>query len=146
MNDKDLLLIKHFRTNGRQSLTKISKKTNIPISTIYDKLKIYEKDLIYKHTALINFKKLGFEIRLKLFVTATNREGLRSYLQIHDRVNTLNRVNNGFDFEVEALFRNMNEFQQFMDDIGQFDIKNKQEYFILDDLLKERFMTLNPFP
>jgi DNA-binding Lrp family transcriptional regulator len=142
MSEKDLLLLKHFRTDGRQSLTRISKKTRIPISTIYDKLKAYEKSIILKHTTLLDFRQLGFEIRLRLFIAAEQKEALRSFLLIHDRVNTVCRINNGYDFEIEALFRNMGEFQEFMDDLEQFQIIEKREHFILDELRREGFMTI----
>ena len=145
MKEKDLNLIKEFRKNSRQSLTRISKKTKIPISTIYDKLKAYEKDLIIKHTALIDFKQLGFDIRVRLLLAAKQRDTLKNYLLFHDRVNSVMRINNGFDYEIEALFRNMSEFRKFLEDIEQFGILELKEYFILDDVLREGFMAAEAY-
>lgn len=141
MKDKDLALLKHFRTNSRQSLTRISKKTKIPISTIYDKLRAYEGNLILKHTSLVDFRQLGFEIRVRLLLAAKKREALKNYLLYHHRINSVFRINNGFDFEVEALFANMEEFKEFLEGIDQFEIQNIKEYFVLDDILREGFMT-----
>ncbi len=145
MKEKDLNLIKEFRKNSRQSLTRISRKTKIPISTIYDKLKFYEKKLIIKHTALIDFKQLGFDIRVRLLLAAKQKDALKNYLLYHERINSVFRINNGFDYEIEALFRNMAEFKNFLEDIEQFGIIEIKEYFILDDLLREGFMTAEAY-
>ena len=55
---KDLLLMTHFRRNSRENLTQISRLTNIPVSTIFDKLREYEKGLIQRHTTLIDFRRI----------------------------------------------------------------------------------------
>lgn len=141
MKEKDIDLIKEFRTNGRQSLTRLSKKTKIPISTIYDKLKSYENNIIIKHTALVDFRRLGYEIRVRLFLNAKNREELKTYLLFHHRVNSIFRVNNGYDFEIEALFKNMKEFKDFIESLDQFGLIDLKEHFVLDDVKREGFMT-----
>ena len=72
MNKKDLLIVSHLRRDGRTSLTELSKKTRIPISTIFDRLKQNKNNFIKKHTALIDFAKLGYNTR--------NNEVLNEYL------------------------------------------------------------------
>ena len=42
----------------------MSKRLKIPISTIYDKLKKYDGNIIKKHTAILDFEKLGFGIKV----------------------------------------------------------------------------------
>ncbi|HIJ01446.1 TPA: hypothetical protein HA363_02255, partial [Candidatus Woesearchaeota archaeon] len=59
---KDVLLMSFFRNNARENLTRISRITRIPVSTIFDKLRDYEKELVKKHTTLLDFRKLGFDI------------------------------------------------------------------------------------
>ena len=46
MKTKDLMVLAALRQNARLSLTKMSKTTHVPISTIYDKLKQYERKII----------------------------------------------------------------------------------------------------
>ena len=65
---KELMLLACLRNNARETLTNISKKTNIPISTIFDKLKEYEKTFIKKHTSILDFKKLGYDIRINMLL------------------------------------------------------------------------------
>lgn len=143
LNKKDLLILSHFRQNARKSLTNISRKTGVPVSTIFDKLKLYEEKLIQRHTALLDFQKLGYEIRVKMTIKANRekRDDLINYLIRHKSVNSIFRINNGGDVLIEGIFRNMKELQEFSESLEDFDIKNKQEFFVLEDIKREAFMS-----
>ncbi|MBR9691938.1 winged helix-turn-helix transcriptional regulator, partial [Candidatus Woesearchaeota archaeon] len=66
MNKKDLKIIAYLRQNARMPLTKMSRKTQIPVSTIFDRLKMNENSLIVKHTSLLDFSKLGYNTRANI--------------------------------------------------------------------------------
>ena len=140
---KELLLLSHFRKNARSSLTKISRRTSIPVSTIFDKLKNYEQSIIVKHTSLLNFRSLGYDLKVHIFlaVNKDQRDTLKSHLLTHQRVNSVYRVNNGFDFLCEAVFTNLEDFDAFMTELESYPILSKQEYFILEDIARESFMS-----
>ena len=73
---KDIELVKQLRLDSRKSLTNISRKTKIPISTLYDRLKFHEGGLIKKHTSILNFDLLGFKSRVQLLLkTSINNKG-----------------------------------------------------------------------
>lgn len=139
---KDILLMTYLRNNARENLTRISRMTSIPVSTIFDKLREYEKDLIRKHTTLIDFRKIGFDIKVHMMLRASreDREKLREFLMNHENINSVFKVNNGFDFMIEALFRDMNDMQRFNELLERFNIEAKQEMFILDDMKREGFL------
>lgn len=82
VDKKGLLLMTFLRKNARENLTRLSRKTSIPVSTIYDKLKGYDGNLIVKHTTLLDFSKLGFNARANILlkVERSLREELRSFL------------------------------------------------------------------
>ena len=63
MKTKDMQILCHLRQDARMPLTKMSKKTHIPVSTIFDKIKTYENNLIVRHTTLIDFGQLGYNTR-----------------------------------------------------------------------------------
>ena len=42
MKKKDQILLSYLRKDARMPLTKMSKKTNIPVSTLFDRLKVNE--------------------------------------------------------------------------------------------------------
>jgi DNA-binding IclR family transcriptional regulator len=61
MNPKTLQLLTHLRENSREKLTSISKKNNIPISTLFDLLKELQGGLVTKSTVLLDYSKLEFD-------------------------------------------------------------------------------------
>ena len=140
---KDILLMTYFRRNARENLTQISRLTRIPVSTIFDRLREFEKGLIQKHTTLVDFRKLGFDIRVNILfkVAKDSREDFRDFLIMNDNVNSLFRINNGFDYLVEGIFRDMADLQKFMEQLDSFKIEAKQELFILEDIKRECFLT-----
>jgi len=141
MNKKDLKIIAHLRQDGRMQLTKMSRKTQIPVSTIFDRLK--NNNFIKKHTTLLDFNELGYNTRAKinLKVNREDKEALKEYLIKNQSVNTIYKINNGFDFMIEGVFKQIKDMDDFIDQLEQrFKITDKKSFFIVEDLKKEGFM------
>jgi len=140
---RDMLLMTYFRRNARENLTQISRLTRIPVSTIFDKLHDFEKELIQKHTALVDFKKLGFDIRINMLfkVARDSREEFKDFLMGNEHVNSVFRINNGYDYMMEGIFRDMSDLQKFTEMLDRFKIEAKQELFVLEDLKRESFLS-----
>ncbi len=144
LNQKDILLLSFLRKNARETLTRLSRKTNIPISTIYDKLKLYNGDIIKKHTSIIDFAKLGYNARVNIMlrVDKEQKREIKDFLARKDCINSVFKINNGFDFLVEAIFKDIREVEDFLEIMeDKFKIKNKQVYYIVDEVKREGFMT-----
>lgn len=144
MNQKDIKILTQLRNNARMNLTKMSKKTGIPISTIFDKLKTYPETIIKKHTTLLNFEELGYNTRAKILLRTSpeHKAELKEYLLKNPQTNSLFRINNGYDFMIEAIFTNIKEMEEFIEKIQQrFKIEKIEYYYIIDDLKRETFMT-----
>jgi Lrp/AsnC family transcriptional regulator for asnA, asnC and gidA len=143
INTKDLKILAHLRQDARINLTKISKKTLVPVTTIFDKMKKYQQEIIKKNTVLIDFKKLGYDIRVHILVKISQekREDFKMFLKKSFAINSVYRINNGFDFMIEAIFRNMMELEEFNDQIDAQGILSKQEHYILEDIRKEEFIS-----
>ena len=140
----DLLFLTFLRQNARQTLTSISKKTKIPISTLYDKLKQHEKTLILKHTTLVDFSKLGYNSRAKIMISSSkeDRDKLRGFLVSYPRINSLFKINNGYDFLAEGVFRNIKELEEFLELLEEkFCIKDKKVFYIIDEVKRESFLS-----
>jgi len=104
---------------------------------------VQEDSLIKKHTTLLNFEKLGFSSRafVILGVKKENREGLREFLLTCPNINSVLKINNGFNFMVEFVFRDMVDVENCVEDIEErFDIKNKKVHYIIEDLKREGFL------
>jgi DNA-binding Lrp family transcriptional regulator len=143
IKNSDLKLISHLRKNSRQTLTEISKETRIPISTLYDKLKVHENSVILKHTTLLDFSKLGFNCRANILLKAAReeRDKLGSYLKAHPSINNLYKINNGYDFLAEGVFYNVKELEDFMDTLDKtFPIEEKKTHYVIEDLKREEFL------
>jgi DNA-binding Lrp family transcriptional regulator len=124
----------------------MSKKTGIPVSTLFDRLKSSEESIIIKHTSLLNFNELGFNTRanIALKVERDDKEALKNFLTAHGSVNSVYRINNGFDFMVEGIFHQIKDMEDFIDQLeSRFRIHDKRPFFIIEDLKREAFLS-NP--
>ncbi|MBR9702860.1 Lrp/AsnC family transcriptional regulator [Candidatus Woesearchaeota archaeon] len=143
LKTKERALLRYFRNNAREALTKISRKTGMPVSTIFDKLRKYEATIIQKHTSLLNFEELGYRVRAQLFVKTLpeNRRTLGAYLKEYPNVNTIYRINNGFDYLVEVVFHSVQELEGFVEELElERGVKEKELYFIIADVAREQFL------
>jgi DNA-binding Lrp family transcriptional regulator len=141
---KDLVIITELRRNARETLTRLSKKTRIPISTIFDRLKLQEGKIIKKHCALIDFQKIGFSIRANMLlkVPAEHRNKLLEHLQKELHINTVLKINNGYDFLVEALFKNLKEAEGFVNKLEEeYKIEDKKVFYVIDEIKREEFLS-----
>lgn len=142
MRENELQILRFLRVNSRETLTKLSKKTGMPISTLFDKLKEYREQLITRHTCLLDYQKLGFDLRVQLLFKVTkHKEEFESYLENHFQINTVFRINNGYDYLVEAIFKNMRDFTEFLASLDRFAIKERKEFYVLQDVKREAFLT-----
>lgn len=144
MKSTDLKILQHIRHNSRMNLTTLSKKTGIPVSTIFDRIKTQQKETITRFTALVDFTRLGYPVKTNIFlkIDPSQREEVRAYLVAHERVNNLFRINNGFDFAAECVFQSIKEFEEFLDTIEQtYRVVEKNVYHIIDDIAREKALS-----
>ena len=144
ISTKELQLIAQMRQNARNNLTNISRAIQMPVSTIFDRLKRYENDLITKHCSLIDFEKIGFATRATIIlkVKREQREEIKEYLLKHFNINSLYRINNNHDFLMEAIFRDINELEEFMESLEDtYTIKKKEVYYTIHEIKREGFMS-----
>ena len=126
------------------NLTKMARKTGIPVSTIFDKIKGYKGNLVTKHTTLIDFDALGYNTKanIMLKVNKEDKAQLKEYLMKIQCVNSFYRINNGYDFMIEGIFRNIMEMEEFLEKLEEkFAIEKKESFYIIDSLKKEAFLT-----
>ena len=139
---EEYAILSHLRQNSRKNLTAISKNTGIPVSTIFDRIKKYESSIIRKHTSLIDFGKLGYDVQVQLLIKVKpdKRMDVQEHLMKSHLVNSVHKINNGFDFIVEMLFKSMNQYHEFNEDLEKMGLQKKHEFFVLKELKRECFM------
>jgi DNA-binding Lrp family transcriptional regulator len=142
MEAKELLLLSQFRKNARENLTTAAKRIRMPISTIYEKLKRYEKTIIQKYTSLLNFSQMGYAIKLHLVIRVDLKDKLklRQYLTNNSRVNSLFAISNGYDFMAEVILKDFSEVENFIQELSVFAIADMHEFYVTSDLKREEFL------
>jgi DNA-binding Lrp family transcriptional regulator len=143
ISEKDKTIFRHLRKNARINLTDIAKITKIPASTIYDRVKANEKIIVKKHTTLLDFAKLGYHAKamIALKVAEEDKDRLFDFLNQHNNVNSLYRINYGFHYLAEVVFQNVLQVEDFMHMLGKnFRIKEKHIFNLIDDIKREEFM------
>ncbi len=139
---KDAEIISHLRKNSRKKVTHIAKDIGVPVTTIYDRLRYHEKKGVLKHISLIDFSKLGLHSKLHVAIKTErdSRESLEQFLLAHPNINSLYKVNYGYDYLLEAVFSDLGKAQQFTDSLE--DKGAKVEIFhIIEELKKEHLFT-----
>jgi len=145
INEKDLLIIAYLRRNSRESLTRMSHKTSIPVSTIFDRIQVQKREnVIKKHTALLDFARLGYNTKahVMLKVERKDRDEVAEYLRKYENTNSLYKINNGFDLFLEVVFRHVKDLEDFLDELEtKFKIREKKVFYVIDDLKREGFLS-----
>lgn len=140
---KDMVILSHLRKNARMGLTEMSRSSRVPVSTLHDRLKTYAGTYIHRNTALLNFASLGFTTRVSILlrIGTKDKEAVRATLSAAPMVNSLYKINNGYDFLAECVFRTMRDLEDFIERLEQqHDVKAKQVFFVIDDLKREAFL------
>ncbi len=143
VEEKDVMLLAQLRKNARAKLTNISKQTDIPVSTIFERLRTPLRSYIKKYTCLLNNSELGFNSRATLIlkVDKEQKHEIGQFLEKHQNVNSLYRINNGYDFLIDVIFKQMMNLEEFIEHLERkFRIKQKEVYFIIDEVKEEAFM------
>ena len=144
MKNHDAIIVSLLRENGRMSLTKMSRMTKIPVSTLYEKIKGLDNGLIRKHTTLIDFSLLGFSARARVLfkVRKTEMQKLKDHLLASPSLNELYKVNNGYDFMAEFIFQTMKEMEEYLDMLGEkYSLEKEEIFYLIDELRREEFLS-----
>lgn len=146
LSEKDNEIIRHLRGNARAKIVGLSKKLNLPVTTLYSKLRRYEQKLIKKHTSLVDFTQLGYFKSVYLVLKAnrsangSQKQELKEFLAGHGSVNSLFRINYGYDYLVECIFRDEKEVTDFLGKLQDEFGSEVQMHNVIEELKREEFM------
>jgi Lrp/AsnC family leucine-responsive transcriptional regulator len=143
MKPKHKQIISFLRKDSRTPLTKISRKTSIPVSTLHEMVKKNILGIIKKKTILLDFEKLGYKARAKFLVKVNKgeREALRQFLESNKNTNTLQATTNGYDFIADLIFKDFKEMHSVFTEINDnFNIQEQKKLYIIEDIKNESFL------
>lgn len=142
LDEKELMILSHLRTDARKNLSKIARATNIPVSTVFDKIKKYDHSIVERYTPILNFAELGYiKVSFTFSADGDDRQKLKQHILNNKNVNTAFTTNEGKCFFVEGIFKDEGEIELFTDELDQYDITEKKEHHIHEELKKEAFLT-----
>jgi len=149
LTNKDYTLLKTMQQNCRTKVTDIARGMNIPVTTIYDKIRVHEREgIIKRHATLLDFSKMGYPTKAHITFKTTleHKKQLQEFLTNHPSINSLSRINYGHDFITEAVFQNPAIMQEFLDEVNQkFTIQESHVFNVIDELQREQFMQKQSF-
>ena len=140
---KDILLCSRLRENARETLTRMSRKTGIPVSTLYDRMQAHKGGLIKGFTSILDFSMLGFGVRANLLIKANfyHRDEIRSFLEGAYCANTVQALNNAFDFLADCVFSSIDELERFKQRLHEAGkIERLEVLLVVEDIKKEGFL------
>ena len=143
-NTDEIRFLQELRRK-RQSISSISSKINVPKSTLFDKMNRMEHEGIIMHKTLLDFAAAGFKSKIKvaLKVPIAGRQEVLNWLCEHPNINNVYKVNHGYDFLFEAIFKDQKEASDFTDLLHEkFNIEDSHVFHVIEDIKREAFHRL----
>lgn len=117
LDEKDFAIIDELKKNSKLSEKKLAKKTNIPMTTIHNRIKkLRESGIIEAFTIRLNYKKLGKPLVAFVFLKtghADQREALNQVLAI-PQVQEAAMITGEFDILFRARTGSMEELNKII--------------------------------
>lgn len=104
MKEKDRKILEELRKNGRASLTNISAETNIPVSTVFDRVQKLEQKIITRYATLIDPKYFRYSLR-SIFITRKVPDS--------KNINSVFALSVPNTYAISAYFRDIQEYKAF---------------------------------
>jgi DNA-binding Lrp family transcriptional regulator len=122
LNEKDLMLLEKLQVDCRKSLKEIASEVGMPMSTVHEKIKRFEKvGIIKSYRAMLNEKKLDFDVTAFIMASTKYLGGEKDFQRkIGERVASLSHVletytiNGDWDLLIKVKFKNVHELGKFV--------------------------------
>jgi len=124
LDDKDKKILMILQENGRAQLKEISKKVNLSIDSVHNRIKEMRRKEIFFPTVFIDPRAIGFpliaDIKIKLKnVSNEDRNRFIEYLRKHERVTELLSIMGDYDFTCVLIAKDSNELEKLSTEIRQ---------------------------
>ena len=142
MDKHDFLIVSELRTDARAPVLSMSDTLCLSRVTIAQRLKKLRQTIIRKYTALVDFRKLGFSVKLLFSITLAphDKTVFAKYIQEHPSLNNFYSTAYGADYLVEMIFQTQTEAECFLERLSSaFSIVQQQVYYLDQELVRESF-------
>lgn len=124
LDKKDLKILDVLKQNARLSSQQIAKKTLIPVTTVYNRIKKLEKlGIIKNYTVVVDHKKLGKELEAFILITVDykllkekdlTQHEVAGKLSKHEFVEDVAMITGVSDIVVKVRVSNITELDNFV--------------------------------
>ncbi len=139
LSKSEFEVLSHLRRDSRERFTNIARKTGLSKLTVSNIEKRLLARGIIKHTALLDFRNMGYGITTCFALKCRQKSRLSDFLLSHPNINTLSAIEGKYDLFAEAVFRNMKDMHDFIEELERFDIECMRQIHLIDDIKKEEF-------
>ncbi|MCX6777082.1 MAG: Lrp/AsnC family transcriptional regulator [Candidatus Micrarchaeota archaeon] len=123
-DEENLLLLEILQNDCKKSLKEIAGELGMPMSTVHEKIKKFEKmRLIKNYRAVLDEKKLGFEVTAFIMVATRYTGGEKTFQRsIGEAVSALpyvletHTLSGEWDLLIKVKFRNVHELGKFVNE------------------------------
>jgi len=140
---KDTKAIVILRKDSREVARTVSKRSGVGMTALCNKIKHNFGGMIAKKTVLLNHDRMGFEIKALILigVIKNHKVLVRNFLSTSLYINSLYRVNSGYDYAAEMIFKDDNHMDTFIKDLKDaFNISVMDVVTVLETVEREAFM------
>ena len=124
MDEKDRKILEALKENSRLSTQKIAKRTEMPITTVYHRMKRMEKlGIIKGYTTVLDYKKIGKPITAYVLITVDykllkalkmSQHELAQKIKTYDLVEETSIVTGGTDIIIKIRVRDIDQMSDFV--------------------------------
>lgn len=120
LDKKDIQILTHLQDHGRDKISEISSRLEIPRATVFERMERLRKEgYIQKYTVDLDYEKLGFSIMAYIlieydFKSVISQRELCRNLSKMDNVISASVVAGNFDLILLAVTRNMKELSDMV--------------------------------
>lgn len=148
LDEKDRLILKSLSQAANMGIVELSDKTKLSLDIVKYRLKKLENSIIISSRAIFDFKKIGyyhyvFLLKMKE-VTKESENKLDTWCHQNKNVAYYGKKIGEFDFEINAAIKDIDEFNDFMQDMKNNLGNTIESYELLinSDLIKLNYLPI----
>ncbi|MBI4981306.1 Lrp/AsnC family transcriptional regulator [Candidatus Woesearchaeota archaeon] len=145
LDETDLKILDVLKDNSKLSTSKLSKKTGIPITTVFNRIKKLEREkIIRKYTINVDEKRLGklltayivIHYDISVWDKESTRGELRHQLLSLPNVEEIKYISGRFDILLKVCIKDMDELNSLI--LGKLrkipGIGQTETFFVMEDV------------
>jgi len=105
-------------------------------------IKTLQGNLITRHTVLLDYSKLGYHTRAQVLIKVNGKDknAMMNYLCAHENINSVFKINNGWDLIVEIVQKTNKDLDAFLTLLeSKYAIEKTEIHYLIDQVKAEGF-------